>query len=143
LIVGDGSEYESLLELTIACDAGSYVNFLGALQYRDVSSLMDNCDAFFHFSLWDGIPNSVLEALSHSLPVFAYDSPKSSVSDLKQFYAPIFYFDSFSTPELFESFQSFLSQCVFSSGFVERSTRFRAHYAASASLDRFISSQFS
>jgi glycosyltransferase involved in cell wall biosynthesis len=143
LIVGDGSEYKFLSELAIACNADSCVDFLGALQYRDVSSLMDKCDAFFHFSLWDGIPNSVLEALSHSLPVFAYDSPKSSVSELKQFYAPIFYFDSFSTPELFESFQSFLSQCVFSSGFVERSTRFCANYSASASLDRFISCQLS
>ncbi len=71
LLIGDG-ELKDRLEQQIA-DFGltSKFKFLGSRD--DVGELLQISDLFILPSLWEGMPNSVLEAMSHGLPIIATD----------------------------------------------------------------------
>lgn len=138
IVVGDGPELVPLHRLSQQLDVDDCVEFLGSLDYLSISSLMQECHALLHFSLWDGIPNTVLEALVHSLPVFAYESPHSSLSDLKGFSAPIYFFDSFDPDSLLIEFRAFLRDSVLDSDYNTRSSDFVRSYSSSTCLQSFI-----
>lgn len=139
ILVGDGPELVALRRLSRRLDVDHCVEFLGSQDYLSISSLMEQCHALLHFSLWDGIPNTVLEALVHSLPVFAYDSPHSSLSDLKRFSAPIYFFDSFDPDSQLTDFLAFLYGSILDPTYYKRSLGFVRSYSGSTCLHSFVS----
>lgn len=143
VVVGDGPELFKLRQLSRQLQLDDSVEFRGSLDYFQISSLMSESHGLFHFSLWDGIPNTVLEALSHSLPVFAYDSPNSSLSDLKRFEAPIYFFDSFDSQTLLVHFRSFLKTSLLDSSYSQRSEVFFQNYSSATCLHSFVVNAFS
>ncbi|WP_424963028.1 glycosyltransferase [Ekhidna sp.] len=71
LFIGDG-ELKGQLEKQIAdSNLSSNFKFLGSRD--DVGQLLQISDLFILPSLWEGMPNSVLEAMSYGLPIIATD----------------------------------------------------------------------
>ncbi len=80
-IVGDGPDRESLR--TLAGELGLKANqiyFHGTVS--DVERLYQQMDVCLHLSDWEGLPNSVLEAMSCGLPVIA--SPVGGIPEIVQ-----------------------------------------------------------
>ena len=100
-IVGDGSEYAKLKNYVNENNLNKNIIFYGKLSQTEVFHIFRYCDLFVHFSNWDGIPNTVLEALYLELPVLAYLSEKSGISDLAKFGAPISFFHKINAKQFF------------------------------------------
>lgn len=64
LIVGDGEEYDSLSSF-----ASSNIQFAGAVPPSQIKEYMKQSDILIMNSLFEGIPMTILEALSFGLPV--------------------------------------------------------------------------
>lgn len=66
--IGDG-------ELRAAMEAvgARRLELAGWVDSAEVSRRLSEADAFVHFSRWEGLPNAVLEAMAHGLPVLASD----------------------------------------------------------------------
>ena len=75
VIVGDGAERSALEARARALGVGEAVLFLGFRE--DIPELLASFDVFVLASLYEGNPNSVLEALSTGLPVVVTDIPSS------------------------------------------------------------------
>lgn len=73
LIVGDGPLRGRLEEQTRGLHLGGVVHFLG--HREDVPRLMAACDLLVLPSLYEGLPNVVLEAMVAGKPVVATDAP--------------------------------------------------------------------
>jgi glycosyltransferase involved in cell wall biosynthesis len=73
LIIGDGPERESILEFTRKIQLMHRVRFLG--QRDDVPQLLSAMDILVQPSQFEGMPNSVMEAMNVGLPVVASDIP--------------------------------------------------------------------
>ena len=69
LFVGDGPERASLEALASSLAIGSSVRFVG--HRADVPSLLKASGLFVLPSLWEGMPNALLEAMAAGLPVVA------------------------------------------------------------------------
>jgi glycosyltransferase involved in cell wall biosynthesis len=69
LLVGDGPELQALKETTSNLNINEYVRFLGVR--NDIPTLLSISSLFVLPSLWEGMPNSILEAMSSGLPVIA------------------------------------------------------------------------
>ena len=69
LWIGEGDLRADLARAVRAANLGEHVSFLGARS--DVPDLLQGCDLFVLPSHWEGMPNSVLEAMAASLPVVA------------------------------------------------------------------------
>lgn len=69
LFIGDGELHSELAHLLRARGLESHVHLLGARQ--DIADLLAITDLFVLPSLWEGLPNSVLEAMAAGLPVIA------------------------------------------------------------------------
>jgi L-malate glycosyltransferase len=79
LIVGDGSERVAIEELALKHNLGSdWVRFLGFRS--DVPDLLEASDFFVLPSLTEGLPLSVMEAMTHHLPIVA--TPVGGVPEL-------------------------------------------------------------
>ena len=137
-IIGEGVELISLKQKCKRYGLEDDIMFLGKRRYEEISEIMQRSDALVHFSLWDGIPNTVLEALCHSVPIFAYDSPKSSLSELKKFGAPIYFFSDFRQNKLMQDWERFVGRDVNDKKFEERSRTFYKEYERVSSLKEFI-----
>jgi len=76
-LAGDGPERQALEALTRRLDLQPFVTFAGFLTSGRLLALMSEHDLFLHPSLatstgdQEGIPNSLLEAMGHGLPVVA------------------------------------------------------------------------
>ena len=70
-IAGEGSQYDSLVEMVENSDLGQRAIFLGLR--NDIPDLLNGCDAVVISSLWEGMPNTILEALAAGKPVVATD----------------------------------------------------------------------
>jgi glycosyltransferase involved in cell wall biosynthesis len=69
IFIGDGPLFAELDELARSRDVAKAVHFLG---FRtDISRLLQNLDLFVLPSLYEGLPNVVLEAMACGLPVVA------------------------------------------------------------------------
>lgn len=54
---------------------GQKVEITGWLPQDEARRRLAECDVVVHYSRWDGLPNAVLEAMAHGLPVVASDAP--------------------------------------------------------------------
>lgn len=71
LLVGEGELQEELRLAAATSGAGDHIHFLGAR--TDIARLLAISDLFVLPSLWEGLPNSVLEAMAAGLGVVATD----------------------------------------------------------------------
>jgi glycosyltransferase involved in cell wall biosynthesis len=67
LIAGSGEEHATLLADAQRRGLTGKVIFLGSRQ--DVPRLLRACDAFVLSSAWEGMPNTVMEAMASGVPV--------------------------------------------------------------------------
>lgn len=73
IIIGDGPERQRLEEFAAEVDARSVVHFLG--HREDATRWLNAGDAFWLGSSFEGLSNSVMEAMAAGLPVVATDIP--------------------------------------------------------------------
>ncbi|AFS53020.1 glycosyltransferase [Leptospirillum ferriphilum] len=69
LFIGEGELEGAIREQVAALDLGEAVRFLG--QRRDVPALLEALDLLVVPSLWEGLPNVMLEAMAANVPVVA------------------------------------------------------------------------
>jgi colanic acid/amylovoran biosynthesis glycosyltransferase len=74
IIVGHGNTEEELVFKTHQLGLTEEVVFAGSKSRTEVKSLMEQADIFFLPSVYEGIANVVLEAMSMEIPVVATDS---------------------------------------------------------------------
>ena len=68
-IVGDGSERQTLEELTVELGLGKHVVFLGSLPHSEAMSEMAQCDVFILPSWKEAFGIVYLEAMAHGKPI--------------------------------------------------------------------------
>lgn len=71
VMVGDGPLATELRAWTVVRSLESRIHFLG--RHADIAGLMRAADVFVLPSLWEGLPNVVLEAMAAGTPVVATD----------------------------------------------------------------------
>ncbi|MBN2062871.1 MAG: glycosyltransferase [Deltaproteobacteria bacterium] len=71
LLIGDGSEYEAIKKVVQA--SGLETNVILPGMKRDVPKFLSVMDIYVQPSKFEGVPNSVLEAMASGLPVIATD----------------------------------------------------------------------
>jgi glycosyltransferase involved in cell wall biosynthesis len=69
LVVGGGERHDALVEQAASLGLSARVHFLGPR--RDLGNLLAAMDVFVMPSLWEGLPLSLVLAMSASLPVVA------------------------------------------------------------------------
>lgn len=69
IIVGQGPDHERLLALAAELGLGDSIHFTGHVSR--VQPLLVAMDIFVHPSLWEGMPNAVLEAMALAKPIVA------------------------------------------------------------------------
>ena len=69
LILGDGEERDSLTALIKAQDAGGYIRLLGNVS--NVPPYLWEADAFLMTSDYEGLPQTILEAMAAGLPIIS------------------------------------------------------------------------
>jgi glycosyltransferase involved in cell wall biosynthesis len=69
LIIGDGQEEEELKGLTKKLNLGEYIEFVGKVPHEKIPVYMSVADVFILPSLFEGLPNVILEAMAAGLPV--------------------------------------------------------------------------
>ncbi len=138
-IVGDGFEYKRLQNYVISNNLSKNIFFYGNLSQKEVFKMYEYCDLFIHSSKWDGIPNTVLEALYFNLPVLAYLSEKSGITDLLKFGAPIFFFKEFNSCDLFKEICQ-LKTLSFSDKFLYDNKIFLDNYKKQSSIFNILGS---
>ena len=70
-IVGDGVLRLHLEELAISLGLSARVEFVGWVERTDIASYYQSADIFVTASVWEGMPNTVLEAMACGLPIIA------------------------------------------------------------------------
>ncbi len=68
-IIGDGPQKEELLFHINELGLNNFVKLLGKKNKNEVNDLLNTSDIFLLTSVYEGIPNVVLEAMSKALPV--------------------------------------------------------------------------
>ncbi len=69
LLVGDGFLFEKMKRYAERLKVSKYVRFLGIRQ--DIQQILSFTDIFLLTSLWEGLPLTLLEAMSMSIPVIS------------------------------------------------------------------------
>jgi glycosyltransferase involved in cell wall biosynthesis len=70
-ILGDGVERANLEEQTGELGLASYVQFEGWVNRAEIVTYYQTADLFVTASIWEGMPNTVLEAMACGLPIIA------------------------------------------------------------------------
>jgi len=73
IVIGDGEIEEELRGQVKRLDIGHLVQFVG--HRWDVNNILADADLLIHPSRYEGMPNTVLEALAHETPILATDIP--------------------------------------------------------------------
>lgn len=68
-IVGDGEEYDNLAKIIETNNLKEYVTLEGAVQPHKISEYMEKHDILVMNSKFEGKPMTILEAMSHGMPV--------------------------------------------------------------------------
>lgn len=63
-----GGDNTALKELAVKLGVDSQIVFVGKISHSEVFSLLDEVDIYIHPSLQEGLPRSVVEAMSRGLP---------------------------------------------------------------------------
>jgi glycosyltransferase involved in cell wall biosynthesis len=71
LLVGQGADETRLKEKVSANGADGYIHFLG--RRSDINIILANSDIFVLSSLYEGLPNALMEAMAMGLPCVATD----------------------------------------------------------------------
>ena len=71
IIVGDGSQHEEILFHINEMNLNAHVELVGLKNRSDILSFYNTCDLFFLPSVYEGIANVALEAMSMQLPIVA------------------------------------------------------------------------
>lgn len=69
MVVGDGPYKEQLERLVDEYDCRNLVSFLGKKNKSELDVIYQSADLFILPSLWEGMPNVVLEAMASGLPI--------------------------------------------------------------------------
>ena len=72
-VVGDGEERDALSTLTQKLGLSERVSFTGAVSPVQTGTYMDEADILIMNSDFEGVPMTILEALSHGIPVITTD----------------------------------------------------------------------
>lgn len=72
IVVGDGAQRKELKELSVKLGISTHVEWKGYL--GDVTPYYKECSIFVQASRYEGMPNTVLEAMSYALPVIITDA---------------------------------------------------------------------
>ena len=91
LIAGDGPEKHELMSLVEDLELSDAVRFLGYLQPHDLWAYMKASDAFVSLSGYEGMPNTVTEAIACGIPVVLSDIPahRAFLDDDSAIFVPI------------------------------------------------------
>lgn len=73
IVVGDGPEMESLVNLTKSLSIDSHVTFKGAVQQEEIKGIMAGCNAFLSFYDLSNLGNPIMEAMIAGLPIITID----------------------------------------------------------------------
>ena len=73
VFVGDGEEKSRYIELVKQYDLISIIKFVG--HRWDIETILADTDLLIHPSLYEGMPNTILEALSCGTPILATNIP--------------------------------------------------------------------
>jgi glycosyltransferase involved in cell wall biosynthesis len=73
--IGGGEEESAVRANLENMNMVSKVEVTGWLDSAAAREKLRGLDVFVHYSSWDGLPNAVLEAMAHGLPVVASDIP--------------------------------------------------------------------
>jgi glycosyltransferase involved in cell wall biosynthesis len=73
--IGGGELQPEMEELIRDLDLAGKLEVTGWLSHEDALRRLARADVFVHYSRWDAIPNTVLEAMALGLPVVASDIP--------------------------------------------------------------------
>ncbi len=73
LVIGDGPHRDRLIRFRRQVVIEDKVHFLG--ERDDVAQMMPHFDALWLGSEYEGLPNVIMEAMSHGVPVVATDIP--------------------------------------------------------------------
>lgn len=83
LIIGSGKEYKNLKKLTKELNIDERVDFLGSL--NNPYPYMRMCDLFILPSIYEGLPNVLIEALVCEIHVIATNCPGGSSEIIKNY----------------------------------------------------------
>jgi len=70
-IVGDGPQLGFLKRLVQSLNIQGYIRFVGRVEHEEIPMYMIRSDIFVLPSLYEGLPNVIIEALAMGLPVIA------------------------------------------------------------------------
>ncbi|MDW7726922.1 MAG: glycosyltransferase family 4 protein [Candidatus Methanoperedens sp.] len=73
IIVGEGSESDSLIRTVQELDLRGIIKFKGKVDEQILNEYYMGCDAFILPSLWEGMPLTLLEAAAAGMPIIASD----------------------------------------------------------------------
>ena len=68
-IIGDGPELNQLQSIALKSDYKENIIFHGKLQRNDINNIFLNSDIYVQASNYEGLPHSLLEAMSYGIPV--------------------------------------------------------------------------
>lgn len=74
LVIGDGNEKQSLMDLARALELGEKAVFLGLVSHEKLSQYYAKASIFVLPSLNEGMSNTMLEAIASGLPIIATDT---------------------------------------------------------------------
>ena len=70
-IIGEGKEKNRLKKLAKKFNLKNKIEFTGGLVHNKIPTILNNSDVYIHSSLKEGMPISILEAMSTGMPVIA------------------------------------------------------------------------
>ena len=73
-VIAGGGDNKRLCKLVQKLGLANYVHFSGTIAFEDVPSWLDKLDIYCQPSLSEGLPRSVIEAMSRGLPVISSDA---------------------------------------------------------------------
>jgi glycosyltransferase involved in cell wall biosynthesis len=73
--IGGGELEDSMRRHIENMNLAGRLEVTGWLDAKEAQSRLRDCDIVVHYSAWDGLPNAVVEAMTHGLPVVASDIP--------------------------------------------------------------------
>ena len=73
--IGGGELEDSVRQHIENMNLAGRLEVTGWLDAKQAQQKLSDCDIVVHFSAWDAMPNAVVEAMAHGLPVVASDIP--------------------------------------------------------------------